>query len=127
MSHEIDEAGFEAWLDDYKAAWESRDPSAAADLFTDDASYGEMPFDPPIVGREAIATYWANAVAGQRDVRFTYEILSCGGGEAICHWHCAFTGVPGGAAVELDGIFRCRYADAAHVDRFEEWWHVRAA
>ncbi|MGZ8997595.1 MAG: nuclear transport factor 2 family protein [Allosphingosinicella sp.] len=127
MTHEIDEPGFAAWLDGYKAAWESRDPSAAAELFTADASYREMPFDEPIVGREAIAAYWANAVAGQQDVRFTYNILSCAGGEAICHWHCTFTGAPGGAAVELDGIFRCRFADSAHVDRFEEWWHVCVA
>ena len=127
MTYRLDEATFDAWLGGYKAAWEARDPAAAAALFTADASYHEMPFDEPIVGTEAIAAYWAQAVAGQEDVLFTYEILACSDDEGLCHWHCAFTGVPGGAKIDLDGIFRCRFADGARVDRFQEWWHVRIA
>ncbi|HEX6374428.1 MAG TPA: nuclear transport factor 2 family protein [Allosphingosinicella sp.] len=125
MSYRLEEAAFAAWLEAYKAAWEARDPAAAARLFAADATYHEMPFDAPIEGSEGIAAYWARAVAGQSDVRFTYEILACTGAEGLCHWHCAFTAVPDGAQIDLDGIFRCRFADAAHVDRFQEWWHVR--
>lgn len=127
MSLDLDPAAFAAWLDAYKAAWEARDPARAAALFTPDASYHEMPFDPPIEGGEAIAAYWAGAVAGQKDVVFTWEILACAGDEGVCHWHCAFTGVPGGEAIDLDGIFQCRFADPERVSRFREWWHVRVA
>ena len=126
MSFRLEKAAFAAWLDSYKRAWEARDPAAAAALFTPDASYREMPFEPPIEGAAAIAAYWARAVAGQKDVSFTYEVLACAGDEGLCHWHCAFTADPGGDHVDLDGIFRCRFADPAHVDRFQEWWHVKA-
>lgn len=125
MKYRLDEAAFAAWLDAYKAAWEARDPAAAATLFTADAHYHEMPFDAPIEGTDGIAAYWATAVAGQKDVLFTYEILACTGDRGLCHWHCAFTGIPGGAAIDLDGIFRCRFADVDHVSHFREWWHVR--
>lgn len=125
MSYHLTHAAFAAWLDGYKAAWESRNPAAAAALFTPDASYYEMPFDPSIMGEEAIADYWTSAVAGQEKILFTYEILACAGDAGICHWHCAFTGVPGGEAIDLDGIFHCRFADEALVADFREWWHVR--
>ena len=124
MTVRLDEAAFAAWLDSYKAAWESRDAAAAAALFTPEASYHEMPFDPPIEGREAIAAYWAKAVAGQKDIVFTYEILACSEDEGLCHWHCAFAAVPAGDRIDLDGIFRCRFAGPTQVDRFQEWWHV---
>lgn len=125
MGFELDKTAFAAWLDAYKAAWEARDPARAASLFTADAVYHEMPFDAPIEGEAGITAYWAKAVAGQDKVRFTYEILAVTGDEGICHWHCAFTGVPGGAAIDLDGIFRCRFHDASRVAHFREWWHVR--
>ncbi len=124
MKHGLEEATFAAWLDAYKAAWEARDPAAAAALFTPDATYREMPFDAPIEGTESIAAYWTKAVAGQEDILFTYEIFACASDEGICHWHCAFTGVPGGHKIELDGIFRCRF-DKDRVAAFQEWWHIR--
>ena len=92
---------------------------------TADAVYHEMPFDAPIQGSDAVAAYWARAVAGQQDVRFTYQILAVTGPEGICHWQCGFTGVPGGERIDLDGVFRCRFADAELVERFAEWWHIR--
>ena len=125
MNSRLEEAAFAAWLDSYKKAWEARDPAAAAALFTPDATYQEAPFDAPVEGAAGIAAYWAKAVAGQKDVSFTYEILACAGDEGLCQWHCAFTASPGGDQVDLDGIFRCRFADSAHVDRFQEWWHVK--
>ena len=121
----VDEAGFTAWLEGYKRAWEERDPAQAAALFTDEASYREAPFDPPMIGRAAIEAYWAGAVAGQKDVQFTYEVLACRGNEGISSWHAAFTGVPGGEAIDLDGIFRCRFHDGGLVSALEEWWHIR--
>lgn len=124
MSYRLDEASFNAWLDTYKNAWEARDPAAAAALFTPDATYHEMPFDAPIEGKEGIAAYWAKAVAGQEEVHFTYEILACAEDEGLCHWHCAFTATPAGDHIDLDGIFRCRFAGPRQVDRFQEWWHV---
>ena len=125
MSYELEEGAFAAWLEAYKAAWEARDSVAAAALFTPDATYHEMPFDPPIEGAAGIATYWAGAVAGQENILFTYEILACAGDQGLCHWHCAFTGVPGGEAIDLDGIFQCRFGAPDRVSHFREWWHVR--
>ncbi len=54
MTH--DEA--QAWLDRYVAAWETYDPTAIGELFSEDATYRYHPADTPIVGREAIVASW---------------------------------------------------------------------
>jgi hypothetical protein len=124
MSFELDRHDFARWLEGYREAWERSEPARAAALFTETASYRETPFDPPMEGRAAIEDYWAKAVAGQKDIRFTYEVLACADDVGLCRWHVAFTGVPGGEAIDLDGIFRCRFAEAGLVETFEEWWHI---
>ena len=125
MAHDLTTSEFSAWLEGYRAAWEERDPARAAALFTESASYRETPYDPPMQGRAAIEEYWAKAVSGQKDVTFRYEVIACTGDRGVCWWHAAFTGVSGGEAIDLDGIFHCRFADPDRVAAFEEWWHIR--
>lgn len=125
MTYSIDERAFANWLDRYRQAWEQRDPAAASALFTEQATYRETPYDPPFEGRAEIEAYWAKAVAGQRDVRFTSDILACSGDRGISRWHATFNAVEGGATIDLDGIFLCRFADDSLVAAFEEWWHLK--
>jgi hypothetical protein len=125
MTYRVDEQAFAAWLDRYRQAWERRDPAAAAALFTAQATYWETPYDPPFEGRAEIEAYWAKAVSGQRDVRFSSEILACSGDRGICRWHATFNAVEGGATIDLDGIFHCRFAEPNLVGSFEEWWHLK--
>ncbi len=51
---------FTAWVNTLIRAWENRDAQAAADLFTNNATYQENPFDEPLRGRAAIRAYWAD-------------------------------------------------------------------
>lgn len=54
----MDHAAFKSWLDRYTDAWQSLDPSAVGDLFTEDATYRYHPWDEPVRGREAIVADW---------------------------------------------------------------------
>ncbi len=123
-SAEMSAQDFAAWLDGYKEAWEMRDAEKAGALFTDDATYQETPFDDAMEGRAAIEEYWSGVTADQRDVRFTYEVLTCDGDTCLAQWHAAFTSASGGAAIELDGVFLCDFADAQTVKSLKEWWHI---
>ncbi len=63
------------WLDRYIAAWQSYDPDAIGDLFSDDAEYRYHPWDEPILGRAEIVRAWV-APAGnesQRDEPGTWD------------------------------------------------------
>ncbi len=64
----------QAWLDRYVAAWETYDPVAIGDLFTDDAEYRYHPSDEPVVGRAAIVADWLTpeGQASSRDEPGTY-------------------------------------------------------
>jgi ketosteroid isomerase-like protein len=116
---------FAAWLDRYGAAWTARDATAAGPLFSDDATYHEMPFDAPMRGRAAIEAYWARVTEPQSDIRFTYEIIATESDKGVAHWHAAFNA--GGAPVELDGVFVITFTeDFATVRSLREWWHVKA-
>ena len=118
---------FEAWLARYGEAWEARDPEAAVALFGPDATYQETPFDPPMVGADAIRAYWAGVPETQRDIRFDAEVLAIADKTGFARWRCSFTRIEGGARVELDGIFEVVFGPDALCVEFREWWHSREA
>lgn len=123
MTHTMSAAKFEAWLERYRAAWEGRDPRAAAELFTADAEYYWTPFDPPQRGRAEIAAAWEGAVNQQKDVQFTSEVLAVAGATGIARWHAKLTAVPSGDLVQLDGVLVAEFADDTRCRVFREWWH----
>ncbi len=66
-----DEALAQRWLDAYSRAWESYDPAAIGDLFTEDAEYRWHPWDEGddvARGRRAIVDAWLH----NRDQPGTY-------------------------------------------------------
>jgi uncharacterized protein (TIGR02246 family) len=81
----MDRTTFGGWLDDYKRAWEDRDPEAAADLFTADSNYFETPFEAPVRGREGIRDYWSDATRYQEGIEFSYEVLATTDNAGIAH------------------------------------------
>jgi uncharacterized protein (TIGR02246 family) len=120
---EID--AFDSWLSAYGHAWEERDATAAAELFTMDALYQETPHAEPLRGRTAIAGYWATVTADQVNVEFDYEILAVTERTGIAHWQAHFRSVSGDVPVDLNGIFVIDFAADGQVESLREWWHVK--
>jgi hypothetical protein len=120
---ELEAAG--RWLEAYGRAWEGRDPDAAADLFTEDASYAWGPFEEPLRGQGAIRRRWAEATEAQRNVRFGSEVLGAVDAGAVARWWCAFA--VGEAHIELEGIFLVSLTADERCRDFREWWNERAS
>lgn len=119
---------FAAWLRRYGEAWIDRDPAAAVRLFTDDAAYHETPFDPPMLGSEAIRRYWADgAQASQRDVTFSAQAVGVDAQIGYARWQASFVRLPLGSLVELDGVLAARFSPDGRCCEFREWWHRREA
>jgi nuclear transport factor 2 (NTF2) superfamily protein len=112
-----------AWLDAYGKAWESNDPDAAMQLFTEDARYYETPFDEPSHGREGVRSYWAGATGSQSDISFTYEIIATLPHRGIARWSAEFTRVTSGKRVKLDGVFVLDFDSDGLCRVLREWWH----
>lgn len=115
-------AAFERWLRQYGDAWIGGDPEAVLTLFSPDAAYFETPFDPPMVGHEAIRRYWTDgAKNAQRDVRFEAQPIAFDGTTGHALWRAAFVRVPSGVQVELDGVLSARFDARMQCTEFREW------
>ena len=123
MRQGVDPETFSDWLDAYGRAWETGDPEAAAEMFTEDAVYHETPFDEPMRGRAEISEYWSDVPRFQEDVRFSYEILAAS--EGVAHWRADFLRLPARTPVRLDGILLARLDAEGRCAEFREWWHRR--
>jgi hypothetical protein len=118
-------SNLDQWLERYGRAWADRNPLAAKGLFSPGAEYHETPFDPPFIGREAIGEYWADVPRSQADITFQSRVLAVFDRTGIAHWHAAFTRVPSGRRVELDGVFVLTFDEGGSCTELREWWHRR--
>jgi hypothetical protein len=125
VAQSLTTAALEKWLSGYEHAWESRDPARAAELFTANASYHEMPFDAPKAGQAGIREYWSSVTADQRDIDFKSEIIGVSGQTGVAHWSATFTAASTGARVELDGIFVLKFDANGRCSELREWWHLK--
>ena len=118
-------AALEKWLAGYERAWESRDAARAAELFTPNASYHEMPFEAPKAGQAGIREYWSSVTADQRDIDFKSQVIGVNGQTGVAHWSATFTAASTGARVELDGVFVLTFDENGRCSELREWWHLR--
>ena len=116
-------SGFEAWMDRYGRAWETKDAGDFTRIFTPDAAYYWTPLEPPKPGREGIRAAFEAAVARQRDIRFSHEVLAVSGDTGVARWRCRFFRVPAGHEVRLDGVLTARLDRDGLCEEFREWWH----
>jgi len=119
----VDPAAFKSWLDAYGRAWESRDPQAAAKLFTEDGTYQVTPFLEPMRGRQAILAYWSQVAETEEGIRFGYEILAVTPEIGVARWWASFVRVPPGLQTKLDGIFLISLDADCRCKSLREWWH----
>jgi ketosteroid isomerase-like protein len=111
------------WLDAYGRAWEERDPEAAADLFAEDATYQWGPFGKRFNGRPLIREAWADAVEGQRNVKFGYEVWSATVKSGIARWWVTLEREGDDEPTRIEGIFRLVFGDDGLCVSLEEWYN----
>jgi hypothetical protein len=115
----------ESWVEAYGHAWQTRDPEAAASLFTPEATYAWGPFGEPLRGREAIRQAWAEATSTQEGIQFGYELLAAIDERGIFRWWSSFREPARNVRVELEGIFLLTFAEDGLCSSLREWFNVR--
>ena len=135
----------EQFMQGYKAAWERRDETMFASLFSAGGEYHNTPFAVQR-GREQLAEYWRR-VKLQEDVQVSYEILASWPTGGIAHWHVTYqvaseelfqiwarsTGTnlvarkPGEPLprMVLDGVLKAEF-EGGLCARCDIWWHSMA-
>jgi ketosteroid isomerase-like protein len=121
----VDHASAGDLLERYKRAWETFDGDAWTDLFTEDAEYHRDPFEPPMVGSNALRAYLLQLADTQDQVEMTVERHWVVGATVLAAWHASYVVVPTRARVRLAGFMTLEIADDGRISRFREWWHRR--
>jgi ketosteroid isomerase-like protein len=112
-------------LQRYARAWQAFDGDAWVGLFTDEAEYHEDPFEPPLVGHNALRAYLLEAARTQEQVEVTVERHWVVGQTALAAWHASFVRTPRRDRVRLAGFMTLEIVDDGRIARFREWWHRR--
>jgi hypothetical protein len=105
----------------FKRAWERRDPDLAVSLFSEHAEYRFDPFEPALVGSNAIREYWNESAATQANVEFDAERVWVVARTVLASWHAAFTRRGTAERVRYRGFMTLELDDAGLVERFREW------
>lgn len=109
-----------SWLEDFGKVWRERDARAAAELFTERASYRNSPFlGEPFVGTDAIEGFWRAAVEDVADVDFRYGVPVIDGDRVGVEWWATLKS--GGAAYTLAGNFLLTFAGERVADLRESF------
>jgi len=116
----LSEEQFKSWLDSLGKAWVETDPELAVSLFDDEAEYHNTPFKKPMVGRDAIFSYWKSGTDAQKDIKFEFQILATKDNYGIAHaWGSM---VQDGKPQKWDGIFWAIFNDTGKCLIFKEFW-----
>jgi ketosteroid isomerase-like protein len=123
----VDHASAGDLLERYRRAWETFDGDAWTSLFTEDAEYREDPFEPPLVGSNALRAYLLQAAEMQDQVEMTVERHWAVGETVLAAWHASYVRRSGRARVRLAGFMTLEVTSDGRIRRFREWWHRREA
>jgi ketosteroid isomerase-like protein len=116
----LDHAAAEAVLERFGTAWRAFDGDAWVELFTDDAEFREDPFEPPVVGRNAVRAYLLRAAELQEQVDFTAERHWVVDPTILVAWHASYVARQTRATVRLAGFMTLEMRDG-RIARLRQW------
>ena len=140
-------APIDAFMANYKRAWEGSDEHLLATLFAPDGVYRNTPFAEQR-GHDAIKAYWQRTKL-QSDIHLDYDVLHRDERGGIAHWRTTYqvtseelfriwaasTGTNALARREgdplprlvLDGVAVVRFDPDGRAREFRIWWHSQVA
>lgn len=112
------------WAEAYRTAWVNADSTAAADLFTDDASYRSNIYEQPHVGRSGIEDYWTSVTSSQSDVAVRMGSPFVDEPNATVEFWT--TMAVDGSPVTLAGCLLLRFGEDGRCADLREYWNFTA-
>jgi hypothetical protein len=107
------------WIAAYERAWRTPGTDPLEQLFTEDASYRQGPYDEPVAGLPAICLMWeAEREGPDEEFRLTSEVVAVDGGTAVARLHVRY-GEP--SFQEWRNLWVLRFTEDGRCEAFEEW------
>jgi hypothetical protein len=106
-----------AWVAGYERLWRTAGTDGLRELFTDDATYSPAPWDEPLRGLEAIATFWDSERDGADEAfQLTSEIVALDAGVGVVR-----VAVDYASGSRWRDLWVVTLADDGRCRAFEEW------
>jgi uncharacterized protein (TIGR02246 family) len=109
------------WVEAYRAAWETKDPDAAASLFTPDSTYRSNIVEPAHQGQDGVRAYWTAVTASQEDVRVRMGRPFVDGDRVTVEFWTTMN-VEGKPAT-IAGCLLLDFTEQWQCRRLREYWH----
>ena len=111
------------WLDRYIEAWRSYDPDAIGDLFSSDVEYRFLPWQDPVVGRDALVSEWLDNKDEPGSWRAKYTAWASDGDRAVASGSSEYF-TPDRTAIDrsFHNIFLIEFDGDGRARRFTELW-----
>lgn len=97
------------WAERYARAWENADEDAAAELFSEGATYRSNIFEDPHLGRDGIRSYWSQVTSTQSNVRVRMGQPLVDGDRVAIEWWTTMDNE--GTPVTLPGCLLLRFGE----------------
>ena len=110
------------WLDRYVEAWRTYDPAIIGDLFAVDATYRYQPYNPPIVGREAIVADWRQDQDDPDRWEAHYEPYAVEGDRAVAVGESRYTNADGSLRDLYYNLWTLQFDDEGRCTDFVEYF-----
>jgi ketosteroid isomerase-like protein len=120
----IDYPGAAALLDRFVRARESFDGDAWVDLFTEDAEYRPDPFEPPLVGHNALRAWLLEAAEVESQLELTIERHWAVGDTVLAATHGSYVRRTDRARVRFAAFLLAEVRDR-RIARLRMWSHRR--
>ncbi len=111
------------WIEGYGRAWEERDPKAAAELFSPDATYRSNIYEEPHKGRKGIESYWRSVTDSQTEVLVRMGRPFVDGSRVTVEFWTTMR--VNGDPVTLAGCLLLDFDDLGLCEALREYWHFQ--
>ena len=116
----IDHAGAQSIIERFGAAWVAFDGDSWVELFSADVEFRQDPFEPPVVGHNAVRAYLLRAAELQEQVDFTAERHWVVYPTILVAWHASYVARQDRATVRLAGFMTLEMRDG-RIARLRQW------
>ncbi len=115
----MDHRTLTAWIDRYEQVWRTPGTERLVELFTVEATYRPAPFDEPLAGLPAIATFWESERVGpDEEFTLTHQIVAVEGNTGVARVAVTYGDPP---ARRYRDLWLVTLAADNRCTAFEEW------
>lgn len=109
------------WIKSFMDGWKNRDVEAVMKTISKDCKYYESVFEEPCSNLNAIKKLWEVVPTNQKDIEYTYEILSENDNFCLINIKVERTVLPSEVRQKINGIFQVSLDKDGLCSYFKQW------